>query len=193
MPSRAEIQCECAFTHMNARSRQNLSDAATAQMNRERGGRRKGGALDSVIGIALSRRTIMTCMWGVSDPRRVGRGAKMGAAKWGSLTPGLSLCAAVTAARTATPAAQSAAGTWCQVADWQEHRGSYFLEKGKHAAHAESERRIGRGTVLPSFGSPTLFSASHVHRRATRGEGAYLTLRPMDATANRPSAGEAAL
>ena len=42
---------------------------------------------------------------GVSDPLRAARGAKKGAAKWGSLTPRLSLCSAATAAQTAIPAA----------------------------------------------------------------------------------------
>jgi hypothetical protein len=85
--SRAAIQRKCAFTYMNATSRRNLSGALTAEMNRARNGPRKGGALDSVTGIALSRRMIVTCMWGVSDPLRAARGAKKGAARWGSLTP----------------------------------------------------------------------------------------------------------
>ena len=33
MPSQAEIQCVCAFTYMNARSRQNLSGTWTDVMN----------------------------------------------------------------------------------------------------------------------------------------------------------------
>jgi len=44
-------------------------------------------AFAGVTGIAPSRRMIVTCMWGVSDPPRARRGAKKGAAKWGSLTP----------------------------------------------------------------------------------------------------------
>jgi hypothetical protein len=44
-------------------------------------------AFGGVAGIAPSRRMIVTCIWGVSDPMRAGRGAKKGAAKWGSLTP----------------------------------------------------------------------------------------------------------
>jgi hypothetical protein len=85
--SRAAIRQKCAFTYMNATSRRNLSGALTAEMNRARNGPGKGGALDSVTGIALSRRMIVTCMWGVSDPLRAARGAKKGAARWGSLTP----------------------------------------------------------------------------------------------------------
>jgi hypothetical protein len=63
VPSQAEIQCECAFTYRNASSRRNLSGASTAEMNRARNGPGKGGAHDSVTGIALSRRMIVTCMW----------------------------------------------------------------------------------------------------------------------------------
>jgi hypothetical protein len=51
-----------------------------------------GAAFRGVTGIAPSRRMIVTCMWGVSDPLRAGRGAKKGAAKWGSLTPHWTLC-----------------------------------------------------------------------------------------------------
>jgi hypothetical protein len=40
------------------------------------------------------------CIGGVSDPRRAGRGAKKGAANWGSLTPRLSLCSVATAVPT---------------------------------------------------------------------------------------------
>jgi hypothetical protein len=58
MPSQAEIQCMCAFTHMNALSRQNLPESWTVAMNRARSGRRSGGAFDSVIGMALARRTM---------------------------------------------------------------------------------------------------------------------------------------
>jgi hypothetical protein len=94
----------------------NLSDSWTDVMNRARSGRRAGGALDSVIGMALARRTIATCMRDVSDPLRAGRGAKKGAAKWGSLTP-RRLSSASTAARTPILAAQSAAGVRRQAAE----------------------------------------------------------------------------
>jgi hypothetical protein len=65
----------------------NLSGALTAEMNRARNGPGKGDAPDSVTAIALSRRMIVTCMWGVSDPLRAARGAKKGAAKWGRSRP----------------------------------------------------------------------------------------------------------
>ncbi len=57
-----------------------------------------GAEFDGVTGVAPSRRMIMTGMWGVSDPRRAGRGAKKGAAQFGSLTPQWLLCSAATAA-----------------------------------------------------------------------------------------------
>ena len=145
VPSRAEIQCECAFTYMNASSRRNLSGALTAEMNRARNEPGKGGALDSVTGIALSRRMIVTCMLGVSDPLRATRGAKKGAAKWGSLTPHWAPCSAATAARTAKPAAQSAAGVRLEAADWQEHRASFVLHKAKRAVGPASDPCVGQG------------------------------------------------
>jgi hypothetical protein len=57
-------------------------------------------ALRGVTSIAPSRRMIVTGMWGVSDPLRARRGAKKGAAEWGSLTPRCRLCSAATAAPT---------------------------------------------------------------------------------------------
>jgi len=85
VPSQMEIRC--AFTYMNAVFRKNLTEALAINANDEDTALGTGGAFDGVTGIALSRRTIVTCTWGVSDPRRAGPGAKKGAAKWGSLTP----------------------------------------------------------------------------------------------------------
>jgi hypothetical protein len=115
-------------------------------------------AFGGLTGIAPSRRMIATCMWGVSDPLRAGRGAKKGAAKWGSLTPPLSLCSAATASRTPIPAAQSAAGVSPEAADWQEHRASFVLQRRSAPRAPRATPCVGAGgTVLPSFGSPTLF------------------------------------
>jgi hypothetical protein len=165
MPSQAEIQCECAFTYMNARCRQNLSDAATAGMNRARSRRRKGGGLDSVIAMALSRRTIVTCMWGVSDPLRAGRGAKKGAAKWGSLTPPLSLCSAATAGGLRYRRHRAPPGR-APKSQTGKNMNARFLAQGEHVA-SSVRRLLGRatGTVLPSFGSPTLFPLRRSRRR----------------------------
>jgi hypothetical protein len=87
VPYQAEIRCECAFTCMNAVSRKNLTDAYTESANNVRTALDAAAAFGGVAGIAPSCRMIATCMWGVSDPLRAGRGAKKGAAKWGSLTP----------------------------------------------------------------------------------------------------------
>jgi hypothetical protein len=80
-----------------------------------------GAAFGGVTSIAPSRRMIVTCMWGVSDPLRAGRGAKKGAAKWGSLTPHWLLCSAARAAPTrerrhrAPPAADGKAQTGSKI------------------------------------------------------------------------------
>ena len=82
-----EIRCRCAFTYMNAVFRKNLTETLAGDANDEGTVLDTGGAFSGVTGIAPSRRMIATCMWGVSDPLRAGRGAKKAAAKWGSLTP----------------------------------------------------------------------------------------------------------
>lgn len=87
MLSRATIRWKCAFTHINALSRKNLTDARAVNANDVSTPLDTGAAFGGITGIAPSRRMIVTCMWGVSDPLRARRGAKKGAAKWGSLTP----------------------------------------------------------------------------------------------------------
>ena len=123
-----------------------------------------GAAFAGVTGIASSRRMIVTCMWGVSDPLRAGRGAKKGAAKWGSLTPRLSLWSAATAAPTgdrrhrAPPTAAAKPQTGKKI-------NARFLAQAERVAR-RCAGLLGQrpGTVLPSFGSPTLFP----HRRSRR-------------------------
>jgi hypothetical protein len=83
---------------MNAVFRKNLTEALAGDaMTRTL---RSTQAAHSAVstGIALSRRTNVTRTSGVSDPRRAGRGAKKGAAKWGSPHAPLSAGSAVTAA-----------------------------------------------------------------------------------------------
>jgi hypothetical protein len=87
VPSQTEIRCGCAFTYMNAVFRKNLTEALVGDANEEGTAIVPDGEFSGVTGIALPRRTIVTCTWGVSDPRRAGRGARKGAAEWGSLTP----------------------------------------------------------------------------------------------------------
>ena len=154
----------------------------------------KGGALDSGIGMALSGRTIATCMWGVSDPLRAGRGAKKGAARWGSLTPRLSLCAAATVAPTGDRRhrAPPASGPKSQTG---KNMNAYLLASGEHPALSEPGLlHQPPGTVLPSFGSPTPFPPSQVQTRATRErEGGCVKLPPRGAAADHATGGEAAL
>jgi hypothetical protein len=69
VPSQAEIQCECAFTHLNAVFRKNLTDAFALDANDVDAGFDTGGALNHVSDRARSCRTNATRIWGVSDPR----------------------------------------------------------------------------------------------------------------------------
>jgi len=67
------------------------------------------------------------------------------------------------------PAAQSAAEVRPEAADWQEHRAPFVWHKAKRATGSASDPcgRAG-GTVLPSFGSPTLFPSEVSRQPATR-------------------------
>ena len=67
------------------------------------------GALDGVTDTARFRRTNVTCIWGVSDPRKLRRGTVIGGWQRGSLTPQMPPSLLPTAAPTATRAAKSAA------------------------------------------------------------------------------------
>jgi len=74
MPSQAEIQCECAFTYLNAVFRKNLTDVfsvdATAVDTASDTGRRTRRWHDR----ARFCWTTVTCILGVSDPRKLGAG-----------------------------------------------------------------------------------------------------------------------
>ena len=92
------------------------------------------------------------------------------------------------------PAAQSAAGVRLEAVDWLEHRASFVLHKAKRAVGSASAACLGRGTVLPSFGSPTLFPLPRSrHRHPGEGQGGRVTVRPTGATADPGTGGAAAL
>jgi hypothetical protein len=74
VPSQAEIQCECAFTYMNAFCRKSLTDALAVDTNDLDTAGDTGGALNDVRDRARFCRTNATCIWGVSDPRELGAG-----------------------------------------------------------------------------------------------------------------------
>jgi hypothetical protein len=87
VPSQAEIQCECAFTYMNAVFRKNLTDASAVDANDVDTACDSGSALNDGRDRARFCRTNATCMWGVSDPRFSGRRTSTGGWQRGSLTP----------------------------------------------------------------------------------------------------------
>jgi hypothetical protein len=68
VPSRVDIQCECAFTYMNADSRKNLTDARAVDANDVDTAFDTSGALGDGRDRARFCRTTATCIWGVSDP-----------------------------------------------------------------------------------------------------------------------------
>ena len=69
MPSQAEIQCECAFTYMNAVFRKNLTDALAVDANHVATASDTSGALGDGRDRARLCRTTATCIWGGGGPR----------------------------------------------------------------------------------------------------------------------------
>jgi len=92
------IQSECALTLMNAGSRRNLTGALIRTVRLQYAAARSTNDSDCM----QFDRTNETRKWGVSDPLQTGRGAKKGAAKWGSLTPQTPSFAVATRARLGT-------------------------------------------------------------------------------------------
>ena len=68
VPFQAEIQSECAFTHMNAVFRKNLTNALAVAANDVSTASDTGGALDGGRDRAPFCRTTATRIWGVCGP-----------------------------------------------------------------------------------------------------------------------------
>jgi hypothetical protein len=105
VPSQAEIQCECAFTYMNAVFRKNLTEALAVGANGVRHWRRtrrwhgQSAVLPDDRDMLLLR----------ERPPKTGRGTVIGGWQRGSLTPQMPPSLLLTAEPTATRAANSAA------------------------------------------------------------------------------------
>jgi hypothetical protein len=103
VPSEAAIQCECAFTYMNAVFRKNLTDVPAVDANHVATASDTSGALGDGRDRARFCRTTATCIWGVRDPLPAeawGRDRRV--AEGGSLTPQMTPSPILTAAPTAT-------------------------------------------------------------------------------------------
>ena len=74
VPCRAWIRYECAFTYMNAVSGKSLTGVFSSIEVDAGVTHDSGGALRSVTDRARFSRTTATCIWGVSDPRKLGAG-----------------------------------------------------------------------------------------------------------------------
>ena len=88
MPSRVEIQRECAFTYMNAVFRRNLTDALAVDASHVDTASDTSGAFGDGRDRARFCRTIATCIWGVSDPLPTGPGPGPGGGRGGRSRPG---------------------------------------------------------------------------------------------------------
>jgi hypothetical protein len=159
------IQSECALTLINAGSRRNLTGALIRTVRPKYAAARS----TNYSGCIQFNRTNVTRKWGVSDPLRTGRGAKKGAAKWGSLTPHLPPTVVATYASAATGRQKAPPLPFVEVPYCQRPASSLGLVVafGRVAASSVLSAQP-RGTVLPSFGSPTLFPFSEQERRRQR-------------------------
>jgi hypothetical protein len=109
VPSRVEIQCECAFTYMNAVFRKNLTDALAVDANHV------DTASDTAAHLAMagtergSAGRQRHASGAGTTPYQLKHGAVIGGWQRGSFTPQMPPSLLLTAAPTATRAAKSAA------------------------------------------------------------------------------------
>jgi hypothetical protein len=129
---RQEITARCrlgsrfsasARSHMNAVIRKNLTDALAVDANDVDTASDTSGALGDGRDRARFCRTIVTCIWGVSDHPNKARDRVRGVAEGVAHTPDVSVTAPDSRAPTARRAAKSAAPIdRGEVADHKKHR-----------------------------------------------------------------------
>ena len=160
MLSRAAIQRKCAFTYMNAVSRKDLTDAR-AQLTRTTCASRSTQAPHSAVspGLAPSRRMIVTCMWGVSDPLRGRAWGEEGGSQVGvAHAPAVDDCDADSSTDQDAGGTERRPGMFAEVAACPRAARSPASPSDRcHGSRIEGELRSTRGTVLPNFRSLTLF------------------------------------
>ena len=154
---------ECAFTYMNAAFRQNLSVVFTLDGNNAAS--HATPAAHSAMSRTRARfcRTTATPIRGVSDPLGSRPGTGFGGWQRGSLTPQMPPPLLLTAALTATRAAQSAAR--CSAAKSHTAKniaGSTHLATTLTRPRAwQRTARQGGGTLLPRLCSPSCAGHSY--------------------------------
>jgi len=134
------------------------------------------GALDGVTDRARLRRTNVTCLWGVSDPPKTRLGTVIGGWQRGSLTPRMAPSLLLTAARTVTGAANSAARLRVVKLLIAKNIATSptdaitFLSRlvDQRTAHEQG------GPLLPSLCSPLLFFAFADSAGVQRSENSHL-------------------
>ncbi len=165
MLSRAAIRRKCAFTYMNAVSRKNLTDAR-AQLTRTTCAPRSTQAPHSAVSPA-------SCVSPDDRDLHMGRErppegrawGEEGGSQMGVAHAPLTICSAATTASTATPAAQSAAGSEAPI-----YRLAGTCTVRISAIGAMTLVTVQRdglsvgGTMLPSFGSHHLFPLGSMRR-----------------------------
>jgi hypothetical protein len=116
-----------------------------------------GAAFGGVTGIAPSRRMIVTCMWGVSDPLRAVAWGEEGGSPMGVAHAPLAALRDYDSGADGRPAAQSAAGVWLLNLQAVKNMAvAYFRHWSKRARGcsarpvAQSGERCSRDSVPPT-------------------------------------------
>jgi hypothetical protein len=150
VPIRAEIQCEGAFTYMNAVSRKNLTGALAVDANDVDTAGDTGRALDDGRDRARFRRRRATCIWGVSDPENRVRDRNRGVAEGVAHAPDGSVTAADSRA--------------------DRHRRRRAPPAAPHRHTRAGQQRAGRGDTAPVSVFPPLFLSLKSEWRSQEGE-----------------------
>jgi len=151
VPSQAEIQCECAFTYMNAVFRKNLTEALAVGANGVDDTSDTAGALNDDTDRARSCRTTGTCFWGVSDPENWARDRVRGVEEGVAHAPDNSSTAADRRAHGDTGGTKRRPLHRSEIAHSQGHRPIELAANHVRAtSRLDDELRDERGNTAPA-------------------------------------------
>jgi hypothetical protein len=111
-------------------------------------------AFGGVAGIAPSRRTIETCMWGRERPSEGRTWGEEGGSEMGVAHAPLTAPLGCDSGADSRPAAQSAAGDRSEAADWQEDKASSIVQRANATFVLRDQSRCQPGNGAPDFWFP---------------------------------------
>jgi hypothetical protein len=175
---------------MNAVSRKNLTGQCAVDANGRRYYTRQRHALSDRKDRARFGRTNAEMHLGRErPPAGQARGEEGGSQMGVAHAPAVALLGCDSGADSRA-AAQSAAGYRRESAGGQKDRASVIVQRAMQPLHSAKTPGVSWGTVLPSFGSPTLFPSAN--RNQGRRDGP-MTVKPTSVAAGSSISGEVAL